>query len=123
MKGFPSEHYIQRAKDSLFELSAEKKDFQKAVREWKYTGRVYNFDRKTVTCQLCFHEDLKTHFEILNAATNCTLEVSVYYASKFPSTTNTALAMTISKISSSNSSPTYASLLLRATLPRLPDLS
>lgn len=62
--------WLENSKKNLLPLSKEKIDFQKALREWSFTGEIKYHEQATEICEVCEHENLKYHFEIMNDLQN-----------------------------------------------------
>ncbi|MEN9503728.1 MAG: hypothetical protein RI964_3013 [Pseudomonadota bacterium] len=58
--------WIQKSTANLFPLSIEKSQFAIALKEWLYTGDMYDLDEPVETCELCGHSDIRYQFKIIN---------------------------------------------------------
>ena len=59
-------HWLDTSKRNLVPLS-KSISFTEALREWLFTGNVYDYDdEEDIECELCEHPDLSHHFEIRN---------------------------------------------------------
>lgn len=58
-------HWLDTSKRNLVPLS-KSISFTEALREWLFTGNVYDYDDGDIECELCEHPDLSHHFEIRN---------------------------------------------------------
>ncbi len=58
-------HWLETSKRNLIPLSVAT-PFTEALREWLFTGVVYDYDGEDIECELCEHSDLSHHFEICN---------------------------------------------------------
>lgn len=68
---------------NLLPLSEEKRDFQKALREWFYTGDCYDFIDSSEKCELCEYSHLRYQFKILNKFTKNKLLVGSECINRF----------------------------------------
>jgi len=59
--------WLKNSIKNLLPLSQEKKDFNKALREWSFTGETIDYETPEELCQLCEMEGLRYHFQISNA--------------------------------------------------------
>ena len=57
--------WLDTIKQTIFLLSVENKDLNKALREWVYEGNMYDTE-ESHSCELCGHPDLRYQFEITN---------------------------------------------------------
>lgn len=58
-------HWLETSKRNLVPLS-QATSFTEALREWFFTGLVFDYDGEDIECELCEHRDLAHHFEIRN---------------------------------------------------------
>ena len=58
--------WVSRSAKNLLPLSKEKQDFQKALKEWVYTGDMYDLEAPSEDCELCEHPDIRYQFKIIN---------------------------------------------------------
>jgi hypothetical protein len=58
-------HWLDTSQRNLIPLS-KSTSFTEALREWLFTGNVYDYDDEDIECELCEHPDLSHHFEIRN---------------------------------------------------------
>lgn len=78
-------------KDSKFNKSVSKnilansqsKEFNNALREWSFTGKVNDYKARCLTCEMCEHEKLRYHFTITNCKTGIELNVGSNCILKF----------------------------------------
>jgi len=75
-------HWLETSKRNLIKLS-EAESFTEALREWLFTGNVYDYDGEEIKCELCEHPDLSNHFEIRNTLNENRLLVSSSCILKF----------------------------------------
>ena len=82
--------WLNKAKINLFNSSIEKKNLQKAIKEWSVTENVIDyleevdsFEDFYASCELCEHPNLRWHFEILNEFSNKSLWVGSKCILKF----------------------------------------
>ncbi|MDP2714439.1 hypothetical protein [Rheinheimera sp.] len=57
--------WMENSIKNLIPLSAAN-DFKEALKEWEFTGEVIDHQIADETCELCEHEELRYHFEIIN---------------------------------------------------------
>ncbi|MDA2124295.1 hypothetical protein PDM82_25705 [Bacillus cereus] len=74
--------WMKRARKNLLEMSVEKKDFQKARKEWVYIGLEDNEDCDA-KCELCNHEEIRYEYTIKNKLNNNTMVVGSDCIGKF----------------------------------------
>lgn len=58
-------HWLETSKRNLIPLS-QAESFSEALKEWLFTGLVFDYDGDEIECELCEHTDLVHHFEIQN---------------------------------------------------------
>lgn len=58
-------HWLETSKRNLLPLS-QATSFTEALREWLFSGLVFDYDGEDIECELCEHRDLAHHFEIRN---------------------------------------------------------
>ncbi|MCQ8182646.1 hypothetical protein NP603_16110 [Methylomonas sp. SURF-1] len=58
-------HWLDASQRNLVPLS-KSTSFTEALREWLFTGNVFDYDDEDIECELCEHPDLSHHFEIRN---------------------------------------------------------
>jgi hypothetical protein len=58
-------HWLETSKRNLIPLS-QANSFSEALKEWLFTGCVFDYDGEEIECELCEHPDLAHHFEIQN---------------------------------------------------------
>lgn len=58
-------HWFDSSKRNLIPLSVAT-SFTEALREWLFTGVIYDYEGEDIECELCEHPDLSHHFEIRN---------------------------------------------------------
>lgn len=75
-------HWLDTSKRNLVQLS-KSVSFTEALREWLFTGNVYDYDDEDIECELCEHPDLSHHFEIRNTLNNNRLLVGSSCILKF----------------------------------------
>jgi len=75
--------WVSRSAENLLPLSKEKQDFQKALKEWVYTGDMYDLGSPTEDCELCEHPDIRYQFKIINQLTANELLVGSECINKF----------------------------------------
>jgi len=76
-------NWARRAAANLLPLSREHRSLARALREWLYTGDMYDYEEPTETCQLCDHPDLRYHFEVANRSTGHKLLVGSECITRF----------------------------------------
>jgi len=76
-------YWSEASKENLLSLSQEQTNFQVVLREWEHTGVVIDHAYPIESCQLCQHPNLRYHFEIINRATNNSLQVGSSCIEKF----------------------------------------
>jgi hypothetical protein len=62
---------------------SEAEDVEEAIKEWYYTGEMYDLEEAYETCQLCGHEGIRYQFEIENESTHYTLLIGSECITKF----------------------------------------
>lgn len=62
--------WLKNAIKNLLPLSVEKEDFNKALKEWSFTGETVDFELAEEMCQLCEMEGLRYHYQIANKINN-----------------------------------------------------
>lgn len=72
-----------RAALNLLPLSREQSDLKTALREWRYTGNMYDLGVANETCGLCDHPDIRYQFEIGNLITGQTLLIGSECINRF----------------------------------------
>jgi hypothetical protein len=75
--------WVSKSAKNLLPLSREKQDFQKALKEWVYTGDMYDLETPTEDCELCEHPDIRYQFRIINQLTDNELLVGSECINKF----------------------------------------
>lgn len=75
--------WVSRSAANLLPLSQEKQDFQKALKEWIYTGDAYDLESPMEHCELCEHPDIRYQFKIVNRLTSNELLVGSECIGKF----------------------------------------
>jgi hypothetical protein len=75
--------WVSKSAKNLLPLSREKQDFQKALKEWVYTGDMYDLETPTEDCELCEHPDIRYQFRIINQLTENELLVGSECINKF----------------------------------------
>lgn len=75
-------HWLDTSQRNLIPLS-ESTSFTEALREWLFTGNVYDYDDEEIECELCEHPDLSHHFEICNTLNDNSLLVGSSCILKF----------------------------------------
>ncbi|GGP24188.1 hypothetical protein [Silvimonas amylolytica] len=58
-------HWLEKSKENLLPLSVAS-SFGEALKEWFFTGVVFDRGDEDIFCELCEHPDLASHFEIKN---------------------------------------------------------
>lgn len=58
--------WAQRSAANLLRLSVEKSQLAVALREWLYTGDMYDLGAPEEICELCEHPDIRYQFKIIN---------------------------------------------------------
>ena len=59
--------WATRSATNLLPLSLEKRSLNRALREWTYTGDMYDLEEPIELCELCDHPDIRYQFKIVNA--------------------------------------------------------
>ena len=62
--------WLKNATKNLLPLSLEKNDFNKALKEWSFTGETIDYELAEEICELCEMEGLRYHFQIANEINN-----------------------------------------------------
>jgi hypothetical protein len=62
--------WLKNAIKNLLPLSLEKDDFNKALKEWSFTGETVDFELAEEMCELCEMEGLRYHYQISNKLNN-----------------------------------------------------
>jgi hypothetical protein len=75
--------WVSRSSTNLLPLSKEKQDFQKALKEWVYTGDMYDLEAPIEDCELCEHPAIRYQFKIINQLTANELLVGSECINKF----------------------------------------
>ncbi|MDS4026025.1 MAG: hypothetical protein RKO25_03405 [Candidatus Contendobacter sp.] len=75
-------HWLDTSKRNLIPLSVATL-FTEALREWFFTGVVYDYEGEDIKCELCEHPDLSHHFEIRNTVNDNRLLVGSSCILKF----------------------------------------
>lgn len=75
--------WVSRCAKNLLPLSKENQDFPKALKEWVYTGDMYDLEVPTEDCELCEHPDIRYQFKIINQLTENELLVGSECINKF----------------------------------------
>lgn len=75
--------WVSRSSENLLPRSQEKEDFQKALKEWVYTGDMYDLGTPTEDCELCEHPNIRYQFKIINQLTTNELLVGSECINKF----------------------------------------
>lgn len=58
--------WAQKSAANLLPLSVESAQLTVALREWLYTGDMYDLETPIETCELCEHPDIRYQFKIIN---------------------------------------------------------
>lgn len=58
--------WAQKSAANLLPLSVERAQLSVALREWLYTGDMYDVETPIETCELCEHPDIRYQFKIIN---------------------------------------------------------
>jgi hypothetical protein len=58
--------WARRSAENLLPLSEEKESLKDALREWIYSGDMYDLEEPRETCELCEHPDIRYQFKITN---------------------------------------------------------
>ncbi len=58
--------WVERVMKSIFPLSVEKENIQKALKEWFYTGETYDLGQPLEDCEICGHSGIRYQFTIQN---------------------------------------------------------
>ncbi|SFN51774.1 hypothetical protein SAMN05421738_1144 [Algoriella xinjiangensis] len=58
------------AKKNILTLSKNKNNFNLALKEWTFSGNIYDHKVAEEICELCENENLRYHFEIYNGLGN-----------------------------------------------------
>jgi len=58
--------WAHKSAENLLPLSIEKRNLATALREWLYTGDMYDLGSPEETCELCEHPDIRYQFKIIN---------------------------------------------------------
>ena len=59
-------NWAKRSAENLLPLSKDKNSFKAALREWLYTGDMYDLEIAEETCELCEHPEIRYQFKIVN---------------------------------------------------------
>ena len=73
----------QKAIQNLLPLSQNQKSLKAALSEWSYNGNLIDYGSQVATCDLCDHERLRYHFEIINFETKAALSVGSTCITRF----------------------------------------
>lgn len=58
--------WAQKSAANLLPLSIEQSRLAIALKEWLYTGDMYDLEEPVETCELCEHPDIRYQFKIIN---------------------------------------------------------
>ncbi|MTI52163.1 MAG: hypothetical protein FH757_11090 [Alcanivorax sp.] len=58
--------WVARSVENILPLSEEASELATALREWAYTGDMYDLETPEETCELCEHPDIRYQFKIVN---------------------------------------------------------
>lgn len=78
-----SPSWINRVAESILPLSQETSDVPRALREWFYSGDMYDIEEPVENCQLCGHPNIRYQFEILNIHTSNSLLIGSECINRF----------------------------------------
>tara|TARA_R100000656_G_scaffold115429_1_gene87992 strand:+ start:359 stop:994 length:636 start_codon:yes stop_codon:yes gene_type:complete len=72
-----------RSADNILPLSKDQKNLLLALKEWVYTGEMYDLEAPNETCQLCDHPNIRYQFNIRNTHNHNELLVGSECINKF----------------------------------------
>lgn len=75
--------WAKRSAENLLPLSNEKESLKNALREWVYSGEMYDLEEPRETCELCDHPDIRYQFKITNTLNKNELLVGSECINKF----------------------------------------
>jgi hypothetical protein len=55
--------------NQILQVSQEKEEIDKAIREWRFSGEFKDHQKPSATCELCGNSGLRYHFRIVNRVT------------------------------------------------------
>lgn len=76
-------NWVSKSSVNIFPLSKERRNLAVALKEWLYTGEMYDLELPKETCQLCGHPNIRYQFNIRNAHNDNELLVGSECINKF----------------------------------------
>lgn len=76
-------NWASRSADNILPVSREQQNLSLALKEWVYTGEMYDLEAPNEDCQLCDHPNIRYQFNIRNAHNHNELLVGSECINKF----------------------------------------
>lgn len=59
-------NWAVRSTDNIFSFSVNKSNLSQALKEWLYTGDMFDLEQPIEECELCEHPEIRYQFKIIN---------------------------------------------------------